>query len=107
MGHVEGYCHLVGKLNYFAITCPDISWHWVLWVNLWAMAGTSHPQWVVVLQIEKYLKAYPNYGILYKANDYSGLETFIFQLGKIHPQREGSTTGYCTFLRGNLITWIN
>ena len=52
-----------------------------------------------------YLKGNPRKGILFKKNDTLTLEAYIDvdYVGSIVDRR--STTGYCTFLGGNLVTW--
>ena len=52
-----------------------------------------------------YLKGNPGKGILFKKNDTLALEAYTDAnyAGSIVDRR--STTGYCTFLRGNMVTW--
>nr|KYP52007.1 Copia protein [Cajanus cajan] len=56
-------------------------------------------------RILQYLKETPGRGILYKRNGNTSLEAYIDvdYVGSIIDRR--STTGYCTFLGGNLVTW--
>ena len=52
-----------------------------------------------------YLKANPGKGILFKKNNTFALEAYTDTdyAGFLVDRR--STTGYCTFLGGNLVTW--
>ena len=52
-----------------------------------------------------YLKGNLGKGILFKKNNTLALEAYIDAdcAGSLVDRR--STTGYCTFLRGNLVTW--
>jgi len=59
----------------------------------------------VALRIVQYLKGTPSRGILFEWNGSVGLEAYTYAdyAGLIVDKR--STTGYCTFLAGNLVTW--
>ena len=53
----------------------------------------------------RYLKAHPGCGLLYKANGHLRVEAYIDADWARLPSNRKSTTRYCTFLGGNLITW--
>ena len=55
----------------------------------------------------RYLKAHPGHGLLYKANGHLRVEAYIDANWVGLPLDRKSTTRYCTFLGGNLITWRN
>ena len=63
------------------------------------------PHWEAVIRIMRYLKAHPDRGLLYKANGHLRVEAYTDAdwAGSLSDGK--STTGYCTFLGGNLITW--
>ena len=63
------------------------------------------PHWEAVIRIVRYLKAYPSRGLLYKANGHLRVEAYIDANWVGLPSDRKSTTRYCTFLGGNLITW--
>ena len=63
------------------------------------------PHWEAVIQIVRYLKAHPGRGLLYKANGHLWVEAYIDADWAGSPSDRKSTTGYCTFLGGNLVTW--
>ena len=63
------------------------------------------PQWEAVIQIVRYLKAHPGCGLLYKANGHLRVEAYSDANWVGSPSNRKSTTRYCTFLEGNLITW--
>ena len=52
----------------------------------------------------RYLKAHPGRGFLYKANGHLWVEAYTDADWARSPLDRKSTTGYCTFLGGNLIT---
>ncbi|KAE8669914.1 Long chain base biosynthesis protein 1 [Hibiscus syriacus] len=58
-----------------------------------------------VVQILQYLKGTPSRGIMFKREEKLTLEAYTDadNAGSIADRR--STSGYCTFLRGNLVTW--
>ena len=96
LSNPERYRRLVGKLNYLTITRPNISF---------AVSVPRLPHWEAVIRIVRYLKAHPGHGLLYKANDHLQVEanTNADWAGSLSDRK--STTGYYTFLGGNLITW--
>ena len=63
------------------------------------------PHWEAVIQIVMYLKAHPNRGLLYKANGHLWVEAYTDADWAGSPSDRKSTTRYCNFLGGNLITW--
>ena len=85
LSNLERYRHLVCKLNYLTITHPDISF--------------------VVIRIMRYLKAHLGRGLLYKASGHLRVEAYTNADWARPPSDKKSTTWYCTFLGGNLITW--
>ena len=52
-----------------------------------------------------YLKANPSQGILFRRNTGLALEAYTDADYAGSPIDRRSTTGYCTFLGGNLVTW--
>ncbi|RVX02060.1 Retrovirus-related Pol polyprotein from transposon RE1 [Vitis vinifera] len=72
------YRRLVGKLNYLTITRPDISFPVSVVSQFLQSPCDSH--WDVVIRILRYIKSTPG-------------------------QDRRSTSGYCVFIGGNLISW--
>ena len=99
----DQYRCLVDKLNYLTITRPDISFA-VSMVSQF-MSAPRLPHWEDVLRIVKYLKAHPGRGLFYQANGHLRVETFTDSDWAGGASDRRSTTGYCTFLGGNLVTW--
>ena len=102
LSNPERYHCLVGKLNYFTITCSNISFA----VNVLSQFMKDHRllHWEAVIRIVRYLKAHPSRGLLYKANGHLRVEAYT-NVDWAGSPSDRSTTRYCTFLGGNLITW--
>ncbi|GAV85387.1 LOW QUALITY PROTEIN: hypothetical protein CFOL_v3_28824, partial [Cephalotus follicularis] len=98
----EKYQRLVGKLNYLTITRPDISFAISAVSQFMSAPRTTH--WQAVLHIVRYLK-----GHLHIAgySDPDCLEVTGYSdadwAGCLVDRR--STSGYCIFLGGNLVSW--
>ncbi|GAV66393.1 hypothetical protein CFOL_v3_09903 [Cephalotus follicularis] len=90
----EKYRRLVGKLNYLTITRPDISFAVSVVSQFMSAPRTSH--WQAVLHIVRYLKGAPGRGLIFRYSDadWAGC-----------PVDRRSTSGYCIFLGGNLVSW--
>ncbi|XP_024162115.1 uncharacterized mitochondrial protein AtMg00810-like [Rosa chinensis] len=103
--NLSAYQRLVGKLIYLTITRPDIAYA-VSIVNQFMHASTlAHLH--IVKSILRYLKGSAGRVILMKNNG----NTYI--MGHTDANWAGisldrkSTTGFCTFVGGNLVTWKN
>ncbi|RZC10452.1 Transcription initiation factor TFIID subunit 2 isoform B [Glycine soja] len=99
----EMYQHLVGKLIFLSHTRPDITFAVSLVSQFMHCPREVHLQ--ATYSILHYLKGTPGRGILYKRNGNTILEAYTDAdyAGSITDRR--STSGYCTFLGGNLVTW--
>ncbi|RVW12315.1 Retrovirus-related Pol polyprotein from transposon RE2 [Vitis vinifera] len=78
LGDPRRYRRLVGKLNYLTITRPDISFPISVVSQFLQSPCDSH--WDAVIRILRYIKSTPG-------------------------QDRRSTSGYCVFIGGNLISW--
>ncbi|KAM7506655.1 hypothetical protein LguiA_017108 [Lonicera macranthoides] len=98
------YQRLVGRLMYLAHTRPDISY--ALSIVSQFMHNPEEKHMTAVMKIISYLKASPGKGILFtKSSDTLKVEgyTDVDWAGNISDRR--STSGYFTFVGGNLVTW--
>ena len=97
------YQRLVGRLIYLAHTRPNIAYS-VSVINQF-MHGPREPHLQAAYRVLHYLKGNPGKGILIKKNNTFALEAYTDADygGSLVDRR--STTGYCTFLGGNLVTW--
>ncbi|RYE24977.1 MAG: transposon Pol polyprotein, partial [Sphingobacteriaceae bacterium] len=97
------YQRLVGKLIYLAHTRPDIAYS----VSLVSqhMHSPSNDHLEAVYRILHYLKGSPGKGVLFKKSEGRQIEVFTDAdyAGCLDDRR--STSAYCTFVWGNLVTW--
>ncbi|KAL6347733.1 hypothetical protein AAG906_026262 [Vitis piasezkii] len=97
------YQRLVGRLIYLAHTRPNIVYS--VSVISQFMHDPREPHLQAAYRVLHYLKGNPGKRILFKKNNTLALEAYTDAdyAGSLVDRR--STTGYCTFLGGNLVTW--
>ncbi|RVW17569.1 Retrovirus-related Pol polyprotein from transposon RE1 [Vitis vinifera] len=69
------------------------------------MHDPREPHLQAAYRVLHYLKGNPEKGILFKKNNTLVLEAYTDADYASSLMDRRSTTGYCTFLRGNLVTW--
>lgn len=97
------YQRLVGKLIYLSYTRPDIAFA-VSCVSQF-MHSPSEIHMQAIHRVLKYLKGTPGLGLLFKKNTHRGVELFTDADWAGSAEDRRSTSGYCTFVWGNLVTW--
>ena len=97
------YQRLVAKLIYLSYTRPYIAF--AVSVVSQFMHAPCEEHMETVYRILRYLKGTPGKGLLLKKNEARSVESFIDAdwAGSIKDRR--FTSGYCTFVWGNLVTW--
>ncbi|KAM2959955.1 hypothetical protein FF1_029709 [Malus domestica] len=97
------YQRLVGRLIYLAHTRPDIAY--AVSVVSQFMHSPSEDHMAAVMRILAYLKSAPGKGVLYRKHGHLRIEGFTDAdwAGSVGDRR--STSGYFTFVGGNLVTW--
>ncbi|KAM2879538.1 hypothetical protein FF1_015021 [Malus domestica] len=97
------YQRLVGRLIYLAHTRPDIAY--VVSVVSQFMHSPSVDHMAAVMRILAYLKSAPGKRVLYRKHGHLIIEGFTDAdwAGNVSDRR--STSGYFTFVGGNLVTW--
>ena len=99
----ERYRRLVGKLIYLTITRPDISFP--VGVVSQFMQAPRIDHWNAVIRILRYLKKAPGQGLLYEDKGNSQIFGYCDADWAGCPMDRRSTTGYCVFLGGNIVSW--
>ncbi|XP_057993063.1 uncharacterized mitochondrial protein AtMg00810-like, partial [Hevea brasiliensis] len=99
----ERYRRLVGKLNYLTVTHPDIAY--VVSVVSQFMSSPTVAHWEALEQILCYLKGAPGRGLLYGNHGHLNVECFSDADWAGSKVDRRSTTGYCVFMGGNLVSW--
>ena len=100
---VGRYRRLVGKLNYLTVTRPDISFAVSVVSQFLSAPMTTHLE--AILRILRYLKKAPGRGLLYSDQRHTRIAGFSDADWAGCPFDRRSTTGYCVFLGGNLVSW--
>ncbi|RVX00895.1 Retrovirus-related Pol polyprotein from transposon TNT 1-94 [Vitis vinifera] len=97
------YQRLVGKLIYLSYTRPDIG----LSVSVVSqfMNNPTEKHMTAVIRILRYLKMTPGKGLFFQRITKKEIEIFSDAdwAGSVTDRR--STSGYCSFVWGNLVTW--
>ncbi|KAL6329631.1 hypothetical protein AAG906_022852 [Vitis piasezkii] len=97
-------CRLVGRLMYLAHTRPDLAYALSVVSQYMHNPGEQHMN--AVMCILRYLKNAPRKGILFAKNvNHQSIEVYTDAdwAGVVDDRR--STSGYFTFVGGNLVTW--
>jgi hypothetical protein len=97
------YQRLVGKLIYLSHTRPDIAY--AVSVVSQFMHNPSEDHMSAVIRILHYLKSSPGKGLMFSKNAHLKIEGYTYAdwAGNILDRK--STSGYFTFVGGNLVTW--
>ena len=98
------YQRLVGRLMYLSHTRPDLAY--ALSIVSQFMHNPEEQHMNAVMRILRYLKHAPGKGILFSKNkDYQNVHAYTDAdwAGAVDDRR--STSGYFTFVGGNLVTW--
>ncbi|KAJ7961445.1 Retrovirus-related Pol polyprotein from transposon TNT 1-94 [Quillaja saponaria] len=99
----ERYQRLVGRLIYLSHTRPDIAYAVSVVSQFMHDPRSDHLD--AVHRILRYLKSAPGKGLLFENNRSLKLEAYTDAdwAGSLDDRR--STSGYCTFVGGNLVSW--
>ena len=97
------YQRLVGKFIYLSHTRPDIAY--AASVVRQFMHNPSEDHMDAIIRILRYLKSSPGKGLLFSKNAHLDIEGYTVAdwAGNILDRK--STSGYFTFVGGNLVTW--
>ncbi|XP_048440198.1 uncharacterized mitochondrial protein AtMg00810-like [Pyrus x bretschneideri] len=103
MHDLSYYQRLVGKLIYLTITRPDIT-HAMSLASQFMHSSTLH-HFNIVKRILRYLKGSIGRGIIMHNNYSTTISGYMDADWARNAIDRKSTTGYCTFVGGNLVTW--
>ncbi|EXB61168.1 Copia protein [Morus notabilis] len=110
LGNSEGdsvdttrYQKLVGRLIYLSHTRPDIAFAVSMISQFMHSPQKTHIE--AAYRILRYLKGSPGKGLMFRKHDNRTIEAYTDAdwAGSVTDRR--STTGYCCFVWGNLVTW--
>ncbi|KAL6277717.1 hypothetical protein ACE6H2_021318 [Prunus campanulata] len=99
----ERYQRLVGRLIYLSHTRPDIAY--AVSVVSQFMHAPSERHMDAVNRILRYLKSTPGKGIIFTKNESLTIEGYTDADWAGDNTNRRSTSGYFTFVGGNLVTW--
>ena len=97
------YRRLVGKLNYLTITRPDILFPVSVVSQFLQSPCDNH--WDAVVRILRYIKGTPGQGVLYENRGHTQVVGYSDADWAGPPADRCSTSRYCVFIGGNLISW--
>ncbi|CAN7059401.1 unnamed protein product [Brassica oleracea var. botrytis] len=100
---VKRYRRMVGKLIYLTITRPDVCFA-VNQVSQHMQTPKVH-HWNMVERILRYLREAPGQGVWMACNKNTEVIGYCDADWAGDRVDRRSTTGYCTFIGGNLVTW--
>ncbi|CAL9003229.1 unnamed protein product [Prunus brigantina] len=103
LGIEERYQRLVGKLIYLAHTRPDIAY--AVSVVSQFMHAPSEDHMAAVTRILRYLKVTPGKGLMFSKYGHTDVEGYTDADWASSATDRRSTSGYFTFVGGNLVTW--
>ncbi|CAN6719196.1 unnamed protein product [Malus baccata var. baccata] len=101
--NVSYYQRLVGKLIYLTITRPDITYAVGIVSQFMHSPTVDHLN--IVKRILRYLKGSIRRGILMQNNQSTSISGYTDADWAGNAIDRRSTTGYCTFVGGNIVTW--
>ena len=97
------YRRLLGKLIYLTITRPDIVY--AVSVLSQFMQEPRRVHWEGALRVLAYIKRAPGRGLIYRRHGHLRIEAYS-DAGYVSDKGDRkSTTSYCTYIGGNLVTW--
>ncbi|CAN6695772.1 unnamed protein product [Malus baccata var. baccata] len=100
---IHHYQRLVGKLIYLTITRPNITYSISVVSQFMHSPTIEHLN--LVKRILRYLKGSVGRGIIMKKNENTQLMGYCNADWAGNAINRNSTTSYCTFVGGNLVTW--
>ena len=97
------YRRLLGKLIYLTVTRPDIVY--AVSVLSQFMQEPRQVHWEGALRVLTYIKRALGRGLIYRRHGHLRIEAYSDAGYATDKGDRKSTTGYCTYIGGNLVTW--
>ena len=91
------------SLIYLTVTCLDITYD--VSVLSQFMHKPRMVDWEGVLRVLAYIKPAPGKGLIYRRHDHLRIEAYSDAGYAGDKGDQKSTTWYCTYVGGNLLTW--
>ena len=101
--NTQQYQRLVGRLIYLSHTRPDIAFAVSMISQFMHCPFEEHLE--AANRILRYLKSCPGKGLLFRRGEDRGVEAFTDADYAGSDVDRRSTSGYCTYVWGNLVTW--
>lgn len=99
----ERYQRLVGRLIYLCHTRPDITYAVSVVSRYMHDPRIGHME--AVYRILRYLKGNPGKGLWFRSNGHLNIEAYCDADWASCADDRRSTSGYCVFVGGNLVSW--
>ena len=96
------YRRLIGKLIYLTVTRPDIAY--VIGLMSQFMHEPRVVHWTGALRVLVYIKGVPEKSLLFEKHGHLNIEAFSDSSYTGDKTDRKSTSSYCTYVGGNLIT---
>jgi len=97
------YERLIGKMIYLTVTTTNITF--VVGVQIRFMHHPRETYWLAAMRVLTYIKSYLGKGLVYRKHGHVHISGYSDSRYVSDRGDKKSTTGYCTFIRGNLVTW--
>ena len=97
------YRRLIGKLIYLTMTRPDIAYTIGLLSQF--THEPRHIHWQGALCVLAYVNNNPSRGLISRKNSHLRVEAYSDSSYADNKKDRKSTSGYCTYVGGNLVTW--
>jgi len=97
------YRRLIEKLIYFTVTRLDITF--TVGVLSRFMHQPRETHWLAAMRVLTYIKSYPGKELVYRKYGYVHISGYSDSVYAGDRGNMKSTTGYCTFVKENLVTW--
>ena len=99
----ERYRRLVGKLSYLTVTRSDISF--AVSVVSQFLSSPCKEHWDAVTRIVRYIRGAPGKSLLYEDKGHTQVVGYSDADWAGSPSNRRSTSGFCIFVGGNLVSW--